>query len=194
MFFFGKWQVHCELESIIEKLAKESSQRTSAHNRRSSPSIQLAAPHSPSSLNSPASDKGSYPSIFFVTAPFFFCHFISLTLSLRFGLHYWVCVWVLLVWHASHRLLIAVANEQANWDKNAWASWSVSLMNPPNLLAAGLWRGREVFLTFALSGDSLEAWSHLQSACLWVCLKGERITLRYCYDNHPSSTAIPHEI
>jgi len=52
-------KVHCELESIIEKLAKESSQRTSAHNRRSSPSIQVAAPHSPSSLNSPASDKGA---------------------------------------------------------------------------------------------------------------------------------------
>ena len=82
MFFFGKWQVHCELESIIEKLAKESSQRTSAHNRRSSPSIQLAAPHSPSSLNSPASDKGSYPSIFFLTAPFFFVilfHLLSLS-------------------------------------------------------------------------------------------------------------------
>jgi len=55
--------VHCELESIIEKLAKESSQRTSAHNRRSSPSIQVAAPHSPSSLNSPASDKGSRRSL-----------------------------------------------------------------------------------------------------------------------------------
>jgi len=56
-------KVHCELESIIEKLAKESSQRTSAHNRRSSPSIQVAAPHSPSSLNSPASDKGSRRSL-----------------------------------------------------------------------------------------------------------------------------------
>jgi len=50
--------VHSELESIIEKLAKESSQRTSAHNRRGSPQVQAAAPRSPVLLTSPASDKG----------------------------------------------------------------------------------------------------------------------------------------
>jgi len=52
-------KVHNELESIIEKLAKETSQRTSVNNRRSSPPLSDAALHSPNSLNSPASEKAS---------------------------------------------------------------------------------------------------------------------------------------
>lgn len=61
-------KVHGELESIIDKLAKESSGRTSSsHYRRSSPPTQMLSSPGSNSLNSP--ENGKFRTRFFECNP-----------------------------------------------------------------------------------------------------------------------------